>query len=124
MAGCQEQTMYRIPSEFIRQKNTVFGPITVAHVAGGVGGYLASQALGDSPWLLLACVAVGILATTIQVQGIVLYQFVPLAVAYVYRRLSGDVIEPEELPAAVPTSSPLVIRDADGTPLVFQQERN
>ena len=40
--------MYRVPSEFIRQKTTIFGPITVAHAAGVLGGYLLAQIVSDS----------------------------------------------------------------------------
>jgi hypothetical protein len=114
--------MYRVPAEFIRQKNTVFGPVTVAHVIGGVAGYLVSQVLGSSPWLLLACVAGGVLVTTIQVQGLVLYEFIPLAAAYLYRRLTAEIVEAEEEPTLTPTTSTLIIRDAEGQPIVFQSE--
>jgi cation transporter-like permease len=114
--------MYRVPAEFIRQKNTVFGPVTVAHVVGGVGGYLVSQVLGGGPWLLLACVAIGVLATTLQVQGLVLYEFAPLAAAYLYRRLTGETVDPDEEPGLAPATSTLVIRDAEGNPIVFQWE--
>jgi hypothetical protein len=113
--------MYRVPSEFIHQKNTLFGPVTVAHAVGAFGGYLLSQAVGDNPWLSIAGVALGLAVTTVKVQGLVLYQFVPLAVAYLLRRLTGDVMEPEEPPATAPTTGFLVY-DEEGRPLIFQEE--
>ena len=54
-------------------------------------------------------------------QGLVLYQFVPLAVAYLLRRLTGDVLEPEEAPSVVPTTG-FVVYDEEGRPLIFQEE--
>ena len=113
--------MYRVPSEFIRQKNTLFGPITVAHAAGAFGGYLLAQAVGDNLWLSVAGIGLGLLLTTVKVQGLVLYQFVPLAVAYLVRRLTGDVLEPDEAPAVVPAST-FVVYDEEGRPIIFQEE--
>jgi hypothetical protein len=114
--------MYRVPSEFIRQKNTIFGPITIAHVIGGFGGYLLSLGLGDDTWLTLACVASGLALTTVKVQGLVLYQFLPLLALYAYRKLRGDSLEPEEEPAPLPTTAALAIHDEDGRPIVFQEK--
>jgi hypothetical protein len=113
--------VYRVPSEFIRQKNTLFGPITVVHAVGAFGGYLLSQAVGDSVWLSVAGVVLGLAVTTVKVQGLVLYQFVPLAITYLLRRLTGDVLEPEEPPSVVPTTS-FVVYDEEGRPLIFQEE--
>ena len=113
--------MYRVPSEFIRQKNVLFGPITVAHAIGAFGGYLLGQAVGDNIWLSIAGVALGLAVTTVKVQGLVLYQFAPLAVAYLLRRLTGDVLEPDEPPSVVPTTS-FVVYDEEGRPLLFQEE--
>ncbi len=112
--------MYRVPSEFIRQKNTLFGPITVAHAVGAFGGYLLAQA-SDSVWLSIAGVVLGLAVTTVRVQGLVLYQFVPLAVAYLLRRLTGDVLEPEDAPSVVPTTG-FVVYDEEGRPLILQEE--
>jgi hypothetical protein len=113
--------MYRVPAEFIRQKNTLFGPITVAHLIGGMAGYLLSQILGGSPWLALILVTAGLLATSLQVQGLVLYEFLPLAVAYLYRQLTAEIVEPDEEPNLAPTTSALVIRDTQGN-IIFQRE--
>jgi hypothetical protein len=113
--------MYRVPSEFIRQKNTLFGPITVAHAAGAFGGYLLAQAVGDSAWLALLGVALGLAATTVRVQGLVLYQFLPLAAAYLLRKLTGDLLEMEEEPAAS-TPVTFLLQDEEGRPLVFGEE--
>ena len=113
--------MYRVPSEFFRQKNTLFGSITVAHAIGAFGGYLLSQAVGDNVWLSIAGVALGLAVTTVRVQGLVLYQFAPLAIAYLLRRLTGDVLEPEEPPSVAPTTS-FVVYDEEGRPIIFQEE--
>ena len=113
--------MYRIPSEFIRQKNTLFGPITVARALGAFGGYLLGQAVGDSVWPSIAGVILGLAVTTVTVKGLVLYQFVPLAFAYLLRRLTGDILEPEEPPSVVPTTG-FVVYDEEGRPLIFQEE--
>lgn len=112
--------MYRVPSEFIRQKNTLFGPITVAHAVGAFGGYLLAQA-GDSVWLSIAGVVLGLAVTTVRVQGLVLYQFAPLAIAYLLRRLTGDVLEPEEVPTVAPATT-FVVYDEEGRPIIFQEE--
>ena len=113
--------MYRVPSEFIRQKNVLFGPITAAHAVGAFGGYLLAHALGGSAWAIVVCVALGLAVTTFHVQGLTLYLFVPLAVAYLVRRVKGDRIEPAEQPAA-PSGMRLVLRDEDGKPLVFRED--
>ena len=113
--------MYRVPSEFIRQKNTLFGPITVAHAAGAFGGYLLAQAVGDSAWMAILGVALGLAATTLKVQGLVLYQFVPLAAAYLLRKLTGDLLEAEE-EVSVASPATFLVRDEEGRPLVFGEE--
>ena len=113
--------MYRVPSEFIRQKNTLFGPVTVAHAIGAFGGFLLGQAL-DNNWIAVAGVVLGLVLTSVKVQGLVLYQFLPLVVAYLLRRLSGDVLEADaQKPVPTPGAS-LVIRDEEGQPIVFQWE--
>jgi len=112
--------MYRVPSEFIRQKNTVIGPITVAHFAGGFGGFTLGQALGDRAWLTALCVLVGLALTTLKVKGLVLYQFLPLAFGYLVRKISNDLLEPEEPPAvAAPTG--MMLLDENGVPILLQE---
>jgi hypothetical protein len=113
--------MYRVPSEFIRQKNTLFGPITVAHAAGAFAGYLLAQAAGDSAWLALLGAGLGLAATTVKVQGLVLYQFVPLAAAFLLRKVTGDLLEAEE-EAALTQTSGFIVRDEEGRPLVFGEK--
>jgi hypothetical protein len=115
--------VYRVPSEFIRQKNTLFGPITVAHAVGAFGGFLLGQGLGDNVLVTLLCVVLGLALTSIRVQGLVLYQFLPLVVAYLVRRLTGDVLEADaQESVAAPTGTTIVIRDEEGRPIVFQWE--
>ena len=115
--------MYRVPSEFIRQKNTLFGPVTVAHALGAFGGFLLGQAL-DNHWVTVIGVVLGLVLTTVKVQGLVLYQFVPLFLAYLVRKVGGEVLEPDEQePAPLPGAS-LVIRDEAGNPIVFQWEED
>ncbi len=113
--------MYRVPSEFIRQKNVIFGPVTVAHAVGAFGGFLLGQALGDKAWLTVLCVAAGLTLTVVKVRGLTLYLFVPLLAAYVVRKLTGDVLEPEDEPVTAPTTT-LIVRDEEGRPLIFQEE--
>ena len=113
--------MYRVPSEFIRQKNTLFGPVTAAHALGALGGFLLGQA-ADNNWLALAGVVLGLVLTSVRVQGLVLYQFVPLYLAYLMRRLSGEVLEPDGQAPAPAASASLVLRDEEGQPIVFQWE--
>ncbi len=115
--------MYRVPSEFIKQKNIIFGPITVAHAIGAFGGFLLGQALGDQTWLTIVCVVIGLALTTLKVRGLTLYLFVPLLAAYLVRKLTGDDLEPDDQAESVaaPTAT-LIIRDEEGRPLVFQEE--
>jgi hypothetical protein len=113
--------MYQVPSEFIRQKATVVWFLTVEHAVAAFAGYLLGEALGGSTLAIAACMALGLLATTLKVQGLTLYRFVPLALAFLVRKLSGDTVEPEEGPAALPGAT-LAIRDAEGWPIVYQEE--
>ena len=93
----------------------------MAHAAGGFAGYLLAQAVGDSPWLALLGVALGLAATTLKVQGLVLYQFLPLAAAYLLRKLGGDRLEAEEEPVTAAPAT-FLVRDEEGRPLVFGEE--
>lgn len=113
--------MYRVPSEFIRQKNTLVGPITVAHFAGGFGGFLLGQALGDRAWATALCILLGLALTSLKVKGLVLYQFLPLAIGYLVRKVSNDRLEPEEMPAvAAPTG--VMLLDENGVPILLQEQ--
>jgi len=115
--------MYRVPSEFIRQKNVLFGPITVAHAVGAFGGFLLGQGLGDNVLVTLLCVILGLALTSVKVQGLVLYQFLPLLIAYLLRRLTGDILEADaQESVTAPTNTSIVIRDEEGRPIVFQWE--
>ncbi|HSQ07693.1 MAG TPA: hypothetical protein VLM84_08380 [Chromatiaceae bacterium] len=113
--------MYQVPSEFIRQKTTVVWFVTVEHAVAGFAGYLLGEALGGSSAAIVACVALGLAVTTLKVRGLTLYRFVPLAVAYLARKLTGDTVEPEEGPGALPQVA-VTIRDAEGKPILYQQE--
>jgi hypothetical protein len=114
--------MYQVPSEFIRQKTTVFWFVTVEHAIAAFAAYLLAQALGGSSLVTIVCVALGLAVTTLKIRGLTLYRFVPLAVAYLVRKVSGDMVEPEEGPAAVPQMA-LAIRDAEGRPVLYQERR-
>jgi hypothetical protein len=103
--------MYRMPSEFIRQKNTIVGPVTAAHGVGAFAGYLLAYLLGGSALLTVACVAL----------GLVLYQFLPIAVAFLARKLTDDTLEPEEGPAEAPQLS-FAMFDGEGRPIIFREE--
>lgn len=115
--------MYRVPSEFIRQTNTLFGPVTVAHAVGAFGGFLLGQAL-DNTWVSALGVALGLALTAIKIQGLVLYQFIPLFFTYLVRKISGDVLEPDEQESVPTPVASLVIRDEEGRPIVFQWEED
>jgi len=113
--------MYRVPSEFIRQKTTIVGPVTVQHGLGLFAGYLLAQALGGSTLATLAGVALGLAVTTVRVQGLTLYRFAPLAIAFLIRKLTDDTLEPEETGIAAPGIA-FAMFDADGTPIIYQEE--
>ena len=112
--------MYRVPSEFIRQRATVVWFVTVEHAVAAFAGYLLGEALGGSTPVIALCVALGLALVSVQVRGLTLYRFVPLAVAYLVRKVSGDTVEPEEGPAALPPVT-LDLRDAEGRPLIYQK---
>ena len=113
--------MYQVPSEFIRQKATVIWFLTVEHAVAAFAGYLLAQALGGSSVVTIACMALGLAATTVKVQGLALYRFAPLLVAFLARKASGDTVEPDEGPAVLPPGT-LAIRDAEGQPLIYQEK--
>ena len=112
--------MYEIPSEFIRQKTIIVWFVTVEHAIAAFGGYLLGEALGGSTLVIVVCVALGLVVTTVKVQGLTLYHFVPILAAYALRRIRGQAIEPEEGPPALPQAN-LTVRDAEGNPIVYQE---
>jgi hypothetical protein len=114
--------MYQVPSEFIRQKTTVVWFVTVEHAVAAFAGYLLGEALGGSTAAIVLCVALGLAVTTVKVQGLTLYRFVPLFVAYLVRKVSGDTVEPEEGPSALPQVT-VTIRDAEGRPVLYQEKK-
>ncbi|MBN1657230.1 MAG: hypothetical protein JXA93_02460 [Anaerolineae bacterium] len=114
--------MYQVPSEFIRQRATVVWFLTVEHAVAAFAGYLLGEALGGGTLATALCVGLGLALTTLQVKGLTLYRFVPLAVAFLVRKVTGDTVEPEEGPAAVQAAS-LVIRDAQGQPVLYQERK-
>jgi hypothetical protein len=77
--------MYQVPSEFIRQKTTVVWFITVEHAIAAFAGYLLGEALGGSGLAIAVCMGLGVAVTTVKIQGLTLYRFVPLLVAYLAR---------------------------------------
>ncbi len=114
--------MYQVPSEFIRQKTTILWFLTVEHGVAAFAGYLLGEALGGGTLAIVVCVALGLAVTTIKVQGLTLYRFVPLLVAYLARKVSGDTVEPEEGPATLPQVA-VTIRDAEGRPVLYQEKK-
>jgi hypothetical protein len=114
--------MYQVPSEFIRQKTTVVWFVTVEHAVAAFAGYLLGEALGGSTAAIVLCVALGLAVTTVKIQGLTLYRFVPLFVAYLVRKVSGDTVEPEEGPSALPQVT-VTIRDAEGRPVLYQEKK-
>jgi hypothetical protein len=113
--------MYRVPSEFIKQKQVLFWFITVEQVLGAFAGFLLAQALGGATPVLVVAIALGLAATTLKVQGITVYRFAPLAIAYAVRKLTGnDWVEPEDIAAAAPQGA-FTLLDEDGRPIVFQE---
>lgn len=112
--------MYQVPSEFIRQKTIIVWFVTVEHAIAAFIGYMLGEALGAGTLATLVCVALGLAVTTIKVQGLTLYRFLPLLVGYVLRRVRGQAIEPDEGPVASPQAN-LTIRDAEGKPIIYQE---
>ena len=112
--------MYQVPSEFIRQKTTVVWFVTVEHAVAGFAGYLLGEALGGSGAAIAACVALGLALTAVKVRGLPLYRFVPLAIAFLARKVTGDTVEPEEGPNALPQVA-VTIRDVEGKPVLYQE---
>jgi membrane protein implicated in regulation of membrane protease activity len=113
--------MYQVPSEFIRQKATVVWFLTVEHAIAAFGGYLLAHALGGGTLVTALCVGLGLAATTLKVQGLTLYRFLPLLATFLVRKVSGDTVEPEEGPAAAPQVT-VSIRDAEGKPVLVQEQ--
>jgi hypothetical protein len=115
--------MYQVPSEFIRQKATVVWFLTVEHAVAAFAGYLLAEALGGGALVTAACVTLGLAVTTVKVQGLALYRFAPLLVAFLARKLTGDTVEAEGalLRAAAPQGT-LAIRDAEGNPILYQEK--
>lgn len=113
--------MYQVPSEFIRQKTTVVWFVTVEHAVAAFAGYLLGEALGGGTPAIAFCVALGLAVTTVKVQGLTLYRFVPLLVAFLVRKVTGDTVEPEEGPSALPQVT-VTIRDAEGRPVLYQEK--
>jgi hypothetical protein len=112
--------MYQVPSEFIRQKTIIVWFVTVEHAIAAFLGYLLGEALGGGTLATVVCVALGLVVTTVKVQGLTLYRFVPILAAYALRHIRGQAIEPEEGPTTLPQAT-LAIRDAEGKPIVFQE---
>ena len=113
--------MYQVPSEFIRQKTAVVWFITVEHAIAAFAGYLVGEVLGGSALAILVCVGLGLAVTTLKVRGLTLYRFVPLAIGFLARKVTGDTVEPEEGTAALPQVA-ITIRDAEGRPVLYQEE--
>lgn len=114
--------MYRVPSEFIKQKQVLFWFITVEHVAGAFAGYLLGQMLGGAVPVTIACVALGLVLTVARVQGLTLYKFIPLAIAYAYRAVTNNnTLEPAEKETAAPVATGIVLLDEEGRPIVFEE---
>ena len=112
--------MYQVPSEFIRQRTTVVWFVTVEHAVGAFAGYLMGEALWGSTPAITVGVALGLAVTSLKVRGLPLYRFVPLLITYLARKVSGDTVEPEEGPAALPRMA-VSIRDAQGRPVLHQE---
>ena len=116
--------MYRMPAEFIKQKNTLFWFITLEHVLSVFAGYLLAQAAGGSTLVIVVCVALGLAATTVKVQGMTLYRFAPLAFSYAVRRLTRDGKTGVELEADAEPGMPdtsVTLLDEDGRPIFFEE---
>jgi hypothetical protein len=114
--------MYEIPSEFIRQKTMVFWFLTVEHAVAAFAGYLLGEALGGSGLAIAVCMGLGVVVTTVKIRGLTLYRFVPLLIAYLARKVTGDRVEPEEGPTSLPPVA-VTIRDAEGRPVLYQEKK-
>lgn len=117
--------MYRVPSEFIKQKQTLFWFVTVEHVVGAFSGYLLAQLLGGGTVVIVVCTALGLALTTVKVQGLTLYRFIPLAVSFLVARVSNqDTVELDAEAEAEPATpaGAVTILDEQGRPIFFQEE--
>ena len=74
-----------------------------------------SKQWGEKSMKTLAAILMilGLAVTTLKVRGLTLYRFVPMAIAYLARKVTGDTVEPEEGPSALPQVA-VTIRDAEG----------
>jgi hypothetical protein len=116
--------MYDLPAEFMRQKTTLVGPITLTHVLGIGGGYLLGRLLGGQPPVVLLCSALGLILTAVKAQGLALVWYVPILAGFLYRKLiRGDTVEPEQAPAAQ-TQAPAAygVFAEDGTPILVVED--
>lgn len=114
--------MYQVPSEFLRQKSPQLWIVTVEQAIAAFLGYLLGEVLGDRTLVTAVCVALGLVVTTVKVQGLTLYRFLPIVLAYVLRRIRRHTVEPDEGPATAPRTN-LTIRDAEGNPIIFQERQ-
>lgn len=116
--------MYDIPAEFMRQKNTIVGPITLTHVLGLGGGYLLGRLLGGHEAVVLLGSALGLILTVVKVQGLALFWYAPILAAFLYRKLiSGDTVRPEQTPASQRRSRPAYsVYAEDGTPILIVED--
>jgi hypothetical protein len=114
--------MYDIPAEFMRQKTTIVGPITLSHVLGIGGGYLLGRLLGGDPLVVLLGSALGLALTVVKAQGLALVWYAPILAAFLSRKLiSGDTVEPEQPPAAQAPPA-YGVYDEDGTPILVVED--
>lgn len=115
--------MYRVPSEFIKQKQVLFWFVTLEHVVGAFAGYFLGQILGGAAPVTIVGIALGLAVTTVKVQGLTLYRFVPLALGYAYRKMTNnDTLEPAEKDTATPAGpTGITLLDEEGRPIVFEE---
>lgn len=115
--------MYRVPSEFIKQKQGLFWFITIEHVVGAFAGYFIAQMLGGTAVVSVLGVVLGLAITTIKVQGLTLYRFIPLAVNYLIRKMitHNGGLEPIEHDATPTGPTGITILDEEGRPIVFEE---
>lgn len=117
--------MYRMPSEFLRAKNTVIGPITADMMLGTIGGFVIGTILQEiglpgSNVLTAVLVGSGLAVTALKFKGLPLYKFGVLYIEYLTRYFGGRGITPPEIDDEIQTVD-IAVYDEQGEAIIFAE---
>lgn len=116
--------MYRIPSEFLKSKNTLFGPITMEVTIGAAIGFFVGQipqALGlEHPAWAGVPTILGFILTFFKFKGLPLYKFAQLYSEFLLRYFSDNAITPPEMAEEIQTVD-VAIYDEHGQAIIFAE---